>query len=178
MKYIEPSLALLAAIFMAGAVCVAGGPARSEQSSASPDFDIAGSVAVSRVSDGDSIRSGALRIRLFGIDAPEMKQQCMTADGAPWACGAAARDALARLVEGEERLRCHLRDVDRYGRLIMQCFAGDTDLAGALVRRGLALAWRRYSDAYTSIEDQARGQRRGLWAGSFAYPWEWRRQQK
>ena len=40
------------------------------------DFAISGSVTITSISDGDSLRSGKLRIRLFGIDAPEKKQQC------------------------------------------------------------------------------------------------------
>ena len=109
------------------------------------NFDISGSVTITRVSDGDSLRSGKLRIRLFGIDAPEKKQQCTDADGTKWDCGTAAQKALTALVASASQLQCNLIDVDRYGRVVMRCFAGKTDLGAALVRAGLALAYRQYS---------------------------------
>ena len=59
-------------------------------------FALSGQVGVTRVTDGDSLRSGRLKIRLFGIDAPELKQQCETDDGSSWSCGLAARDAMRR----------------------------------------------------------------------------------
>jgi endonuclease YncB( thermonuclease family) len=66
-------------------------------------------------------------------------------------------------------------DVDRYGRLVMRCFAGKTDIAEHLVANGLALAYRRYSTDYVAAEAGAREDRRGLWAGEFEAPWDWRR---
>ena len=38
-------------------------------------------VEVTAVTDGDSLRAGDLRLRLFGIDAPEIQQVCQSADG-------------------------------------------------------------------------------------------------
>ena len=143
-----------------------------------PDnFAISGNVTITRVSDGDSLRSGKLRIRLFGIDAPETKQQCTDADGAKWACGAAAQKALEALVASAPHLQCDLIDVDRYGRVVMRCFAGKTDLGAALVRAGLALAYRQYSAIYSADEDSAKTAKLGMWAGAFTAPWAWRRSQ-
>jgi endonuclease YncB( thermonuclease family) len=39
-----------------------------------------------RVTDGDTIRIGDRRIRLYGIDAPEIKQICLK-DNLEWKCG-------------------------------------------------------------------------------------------
>ena len=58
------------------------------------NFVISRSIIITHVSDGDSLRSGKLRIRLFGIDAPEKNQQCTDADGAKWTCGETAQKAL------------------------------------------------------------------------------------
>ncbi|HAO57515.1 MAG TPA: hypothetical protein DCR05_05145, partial [Alphaproteobacteria bacterium] len=55
-----------------------------------PPFDIDGAVTVTRIVDGDSLKSGKLSIRLFGIDAPEGRQNCTRADGSEWTCGKAA----------------------------------------------------------------------------------------
>jgi len=139
------------------------------------NFAISGSVTITRISDGDSLRSGKLRIRLFGIDAPEKKQQCTDADGAKWDCGTAAQKALTALVASAPQLQCDLIDVDRNGRVVMRCFAGKTDLGAALVQAGLALAYRQYSSIYSADEESAKAAKLGMWAGAFTAPWEWRR---
>ena len=137
-------------------------------------FSLQGEINVTKVSDGDSLRSGPLKIRLHGIDAPELKQTCTDNSGASWPCGRAARDAMADIAMTAP-LRCDLMDVDRYGRLVMRCLAGDTDIAAHLVASGLALAYRRYSTDYVDVETVARETGRGMWAGAFEPPWDWRR---
>ena len=52
------------------------------------------------------------------------------------------------------------------------------DLGLWMVANGHALAYRRYSTDYAEQEDLARHTRRGLWAGSFVAPWDWRRGQR
>ena len=149
----------------------------AQNQSLTENFGISGSVTITRISDGDSLRSGKLRIRLFGIDAPEKKQQCTDADGAKWDCGTAAQKALTALVARAPQLQCDLIDVDRYGRVVMRCFAGKTDLGAALVRAGLALAYRQHSSIYSADEDSAKNAKLGMWAGAFTSPWAWRRSQ-
>ena len=140
-------------------------------------FSISGKVTITHISDGDSLRSGKLRIRLFGIDAPEKNQQCTNENGAKWACGETAQKALEALVAKAPYLQCDLIDVDRYRRVLMQCFDGKTDLGAALVRAGLALAYRQYSSIYSVDEDSAKTAKLGMWAGVFTAPWVWRRSQ-
>ena len=123
------------------------------------------------------MRSGELRIRLFGVDAPEIKQQCTKADGQQWDCGVEAQKMLKQLVESAPKLSCELKAVDRYARLVMRCFAGKTDIAAALVRAGLALAYRQYSALYSKYENTAKINKAGMWKGSFKEPWAWRRTQ-
>ena len=139
-------------------------------------YDLSGRVHITKVSDGDSLRSGNLRIRLFGIDAPELKQQCTDQNGVLWGCGIAAQRQLNSLINTNSDLQCSLRDVDRYGRLIMQCFDGATDIGAAMVRSGHALAYRHFSDLYIAEEEQAKTALKGIWHGTFSPPWEWRRQ--
>ena len=43
------------------------------------------------VVDGDTLRFGAERVRLWGIDAPELSEDCTRADRSEWSCGKAAR---------------------------------------------------------------------------------------
>ena len=139
-------------------------------------YDLSGRVNITKVSDGDSLRSGNLRIRLFGIDAPELKQKCADQNGVLWDCGVAAQRQLNGLIGANKDLQCSLRDVDQYGRLIMQCFNGATDIGAAMVRSGHALAYRHFSDFYIAEEEQAKTALKGIWRGTFSPPWEWRRQ--
>lgn len=128
------------------------------------------------VIDGDSFKIASAEIRLFGADAPEGRQSC-TRNGADWRCGEAAASELRRLTRGRD-VTCTRRDQDDYGRMVATCRAGDVDLAAALVSAGLAVAYRRYSDDYVDEERAARTAKRGLWAGEFTRPDEWRREDR
>lgn len=95
---------------------------------------VAGAVAV----DGDTLRLDApgkdLRLRVWGIDAPEIDQPG----------GINASRALAALIEGQV-LACDLMDVDRYGRPVVRCLAAGVDLGCAMVAQGHAADSPRYS---------------------------------
>ena len=126
------------------------------------------------VIDGATLEIRGQRIRLHAIDAPESGQTCDDANGKPWRCGTAAARAMDDLAGGKT-LACDPRDVDRYGRIVAVCFAGETDVGGALVRGGLALAYRKYGLDYAGQEQDAQHEKRGLWAGRFEWPWVWRK---
>lgn len=136
-------------------------------------------VGAARVTDGDSLVIAGERVRLHGVDAFEGEQTCPMASGRAQPCGGDATRALARLVAGAT-IVCVRRDTDAYGRLVAQCRAGDIDLAAALVRRGHALAFRRYAQDYAHDEAEARAAGAGVWAKdvSFTPPWEWRSRQR
>jgi endonuclease YncB( thermonuclease family) len=136
----------------------------------------AGAAITGRASviDGDTIEIHGRRIRLHGVDTPEMGQVCRDGRGAAYACGRTASSALASRI-GWATVSCVGTDTDRYGRTVAICRAGTTDLGAWLVAEGHGLAFRRYGSDYVSEEDEARRHRRGLWAGDFTPPWEWRR---
>lgn len=115
-----------------------------------------------RVIDGDTLAIGAARIRLFAIDAPERGQPC--ADGGD--CGARASAHLEALI-ADRPVTCAEEDIDRYGRVVATCFAGDTDLNRAMVRAGQALPYVAFSRRY---ERDARE------TVAFAPPWVYRRE--
>lgn len=125
-----------------------------------------------RASDGDTLNLTGISIRLHGIDAPELAQSC-TRDGAFWACGREAADRLAALVAGKS-VRCEQRGIDDYGRTVATCRAGGIDLAAAMVDAGLAIALPHFTAAYVGHETRAREQRRGIWAGEFERPSDYR----
>ncbi|MCK0096347.1 thermonuclease family protein [Yoonia sp. F2084L] len=125
-----------------------------------------------RVIDADTIDVGGTRVRLFGIDAPEMGQPCW-ADGREWDCGAWTRDAVRNRFEGAYA-RCTTRDTDRYGRVVAQCSVDGQDMGQLIVYSGMAWAFRRYSETYDLDEKAAAVAARGLWAVEVEMPSDFR----
>lgn len=125
-----------------------------------------------RVIDADTIDVGGIRVRLFGIDAPEMGQPC-SANGREWDCGQWARDAVVASFEGAYA-RCNQLDTDQYGRAVAQCVVDGQDMGQAIVYSGLAWAYRRYSDTYDLDEKSAALAERGLWAVTVQMPSDYR----
>ena len=119
------------------------------------------------VNDGDSLTLRGQRIRLWGIDAPELDQTCEAA-GRVYQCGRQAKGALAELVA--KGVRCEGWERDRYGRLLAECFAEGADINAAMVRSGWAVSYGGYADE----EHAARRDASGLWAGTFEAPRNWR----
>lgn len=129
------------------------------------------------VLDGDTIEISGTRIRLHGIDAPEQDQTCTDVSGKAWACGRAATRELRAHVRGQE-LRCSGRAVDRFGRVVAVCLLPDgSDINAWMVQQGWAVAYG-FARLYESEETQAQEARRGIWAGSFMLPSQWRQQQR
>ena len=132
------------------------------------------SAVVDGVHDGDTLTvlngEQSIRIRLSGIDSPEMNQ--------PF--GDDARNFTAELALGttvtviEEKM-------DRYGRLIAWVVLADgRNLNHEIVAAGFAWWYRQMSPGnriLAELESDANQNGRGLWAaGDPAPPWEWRKQ--
>lgn len=126
-----------------------------------------------RVVDGDTLSVAGVRIRLEGIDAPELAQQCTLA-GRPWRAGKSARQRLVRLI-ADHPVTCRSLGRDGYGRIIASCQAAGRDLAGELVRAGLAWAFVRYSTTFVAEEQAARRAGLGVWQGRCETAWAFRR---
>lgn len=127
-----------------------------------------------RVIDGDSLVIGGRRIRILGIDAPELDQTCHDAAGQTWACGRDARQALAARV-ARQQVSCRVAGQDRYGRALARCATGGTDLAGWLVHEGWAVPAGNDQRRYRAVSQKARANGAGMWRGSFIRPAGWRR---
>lgn len=163
--------AVTAAFGVAAVVAGLGGiiaPGRSEAQTKSGAQPV-------RVIDGDGLKLGGVSVRLWGIDAPELRQEC-SKDGLRYPCGKIARDNLETLIAGQT-VECAEQDRDRYGRVVAICTAGGVDLAGWMVSHGWALDWPKYSGGRYSVQqDKAEDASLGLWAGFFAAPWDWRKE--
>jgi len=131
---------------------------------------------VPRVVDGDTVDIRGERVRLEGIDAPEISQTCPRRLFGSWACGKAAAKELERLIGGR-RLTCDSRGTDRYGRMLGICYVDGRDINKEMVREGYAWAFVKYSTSYVHEETEARQERVGIWRGGKAEPpWEYREQ--
>ncbi len=124
------------------------------------------------VTDGDTIEvmhNGQVeKIRLYGIDCPEMDQ----------AFGVRAKEFTSRMCAGKE-VAVRVLDTDRYGRSV-----GDVTLPNgeslnrALVRFGLAWWYEKYAPddfALKRLQVDAMVAKAGLWADSARVaPWDFR----
>ncbi len=129
---------------------------------------------VKSVYDGDTLTAscpaGEVKVRVFGIDAPEMKQE-------PW--GDRSREAFRGLLPRRDPVRLRVMDQDRYGRVVAQVFAGERDTGLEMVRQGRAVMYEQYNDspAYRQAQAEAQQARRGIWEkpGGQQDPATWRR---
>ena len=105
---------------------------------------------MTRVIDGDTFVSGPFRVRLFGVDTPEVGDRC--------ASEATAR--LRRLTGVNVRVEEGPRTEDAFGRLVYYQYTDDADsIDETLVSEGLAVAWTRDSqhrDYLVSVGQEAR----------------------
>lgn len=128
------------------------------------------------VGDGDTI---TISLRAKGIDAPELKQQCQDVMGKCYPCGKASKDALTALL-GKGSVSVKVWETDRYGRPIVTLYAEGKDVHLEMVRQGQAVVCERYLAkelrvSYLAAEAEAKAAKRGIWAGQFVEPSQWRR---
>jgi endonuclease YncB( thermonuclease family) len=136
--------------------------------------DVAGEAIVV---DGDTLKIKGQRVRLWGIDAPETRQNCQR-NSMPWQCGKDATEALSAKIKGKS-INCQQRDRDRYKRIVAICFLGSENLNAWMVSEGWALDYRQYSKGrYLAQETAARSAKKGIWSSRFLKPWEWRRNRR
>jgi len=131
------------------------------------------SARVERVQDGDSCilsapGRGMVRIRLYGIDAPELSQEY----------GEQAKAALASLVEGKG-VRYVQKDVDPYDRIVALLYVDGVEANLEMIRKGAAWYNDKFAphDTYLKEAEQAaRSAQRGLWAAPRPLsPWKYKR---
>lgn len=119
--------------------------------------------------DADTLDVGKVRVRLHGIDAPEIAQPCNRPEGGTWACGKWARDEARRRYQGQVAT-CRKTDMDRHGRTVAVCHVAGRDIGAEMVRDGLAEAYRKFSLDYVDAEKAAFFEGLGLWRGRVQEP--------
>ncbi|UFW46460.1 MULTISPECIES: thermonuclease family protein [Bradyrhizobium] len=126
------------------------------------------------VIDGDTLDMHGVRIRPWGIDAPETTQLCRGEDSLHYRCGAQAANDLDAFI-GRRPANCVPVRLDRYGRTVAAYSVAGRDLAEWLVRSGRALDWPQYSKGkYHEVHREAELTGQGLWKGSYVEPWLYR----
>uniref|UniRef100_A0A0E0MIS4 TNase-like domain-containing protein n=1 Tax=Oryza punctata TaxID=4537 RepID=A0A0E0MIS4_ORYPU len=106
----------------------------------------------------DEVLARKYRIRMRGIDAPELKM--------PY--GKESRNALVKLIGGK-RVNIYVYDLDQFGRYV-----------GANAEEWPCMHFKTYDKRpeFARWEREARAANRGLWAsGNPEKPWDWRRDQ-
>ena len=137
---------------------------------------------IAKVIDGDTLRIDKKKIRLFGIDAPEKKQQCRRSSlsisfltfGKDYPCGQISADRLRKKIN-DKLVICKYTSKDRYKRFIAECFLNKTNINAWMVQTGHAVAYKKYSKKFVAQEIFAKKEKLGLWSGTFEMPWNWRK---
>ena len=134
------------------------------------------------VIDGDTLKINHEKIRLFGIDSPEIKQKCKK----PYLkivfftfyknynCGVVSKLKLKQYVN-KKNVKCVFNSRDRYNRLIADCYINEKNINSWMVKNGHAVAYKRYSKKYIFDEEYAQKNKLGIWEGSFVEPEIWRK---
>lgn len=130
---------------------------------------------INSIHDGDTINvttynNKKIQIRLFGIDAPELKQ--------PF--GEESRLCLEKLIKNKNISyipRDKNKSTDRYGRTVAVIFKGDMNINLEMVKNGCAWNYMHYNKSLYTIFAQitAKNGKKGLWADTNPQaPWEYR----
>ncbi|WP_169976081.1 thermonuclease family protein [Campylobacter sp. RM16191] len=128
---------------------------------------------VVKISDGDTIivldkSKTQHRVRLFGIDAPELKQDY----------GRKAKDHLTALV-ATKLVKVVYFSKDKYKRILGIVFLNGIDINAQMVKDGFAWAFVKYSNRYIKEQDYAKENKIGLWSGKqIIAPWDFRKNNK
>ena len=122
---------------------------------------------VVRVVDGDTFEiEGGIKVRLIGVDTPEMKNKNKTID-----CFALeAKNKLTSMISGKDVVLVKdVSETDKYGRLLRYVYLGDEFVNDSLVKEGFARIATfppdvKYHDVFLQSEKEARDTNSGLWA--------------
>lgn len=129
-------------------------------------------IGVATVTDGDSLVIDGRRLRLEGVDAPEVDQRCVYRESKQWLCGERAAIELRQWL-GQSTLICRKRG-ESYDRAVVVCNNGIKDVGEWLVESGWAVAEPCFSQSYIDEERVAHQKGAGIWASAFERPRDFR----
>ena len=89
-------------------------------------------------------------------------------------CGLLSKKKLVEKI-GNKKVSCLKETIDRYKRVVAECFVNNESLSKYLVKNGYAFAYRKYSKKFVEEENYAKENKLGLWSMDFQYPWDYRR---
>uniref|UniRef100_A0A0E0BEI7 TNase-like domain-containing protein n=1 Tax=Oryza glumipatula TaxID=40148 RepID=A0A0E0BEI7_9ORYZ len=118
----------------------------------------------------DEVLARKYRIRMRGIDAPELKM--------PY--GKESRNALVKLIGGKS-VKIYVYDLDQFGRYVGDIYCNNLFIQEQMLKNGHAWHFKTYDKRpeFARWEREARAANRGLWAsGNPEKPWDWRRDQR
>jgi len=102
-----------------------------------------------------------LKMRIAGIDTPEIKQTCEIEQGKSIDCGILTKDYLKNLLASESGdLVIKPIGVDYYHRILIRLFKGETDIGKKMVEEGMSYS---YDNTYKIEETYAKENRLGFW---------------
>lgn len=120
-------------------------------------ISFADQIKIIKIYDGDTItaltsQKEKIKIRLYGIDAPELKQ--------PF--GKASKRHLIDLISNKS-LNINEKGKDKYGRTLAILYNGDQDINAQMVIDGYAWAYDKFSKDYVAFQQNAQALKKGLW---------------
>jgi micrococcal nuclease len=127
------------------------------------------------ISDGDTFKllsngNLTLRIRLYGVDAPEKGQDFSTQ----------AKQKLSELIFSKY-IKVEKKDTDRYGRIVGLVYVNEININEEMLRNGMVWHYKQFdkSEKWAALERIAQQQKLGLWSRSSPVPpWQWRKMKR
>jgi endonuclease YncB( thermonuclease family) len=110
------------------------------------------------ISDGDTIKlvsnNKQIKVRLFGIDAPERDQEF----------GTKSKEFLSSLVFKKE-IKLITKSKDQYGRTLGTIYLDDKNINLEMVKNGYAWVYRKFNkdSEFMNSEAEAKEKKLGLW---------------
>lgn len=146
---------------------------------------------VTKVSDGDTVHiitteQTKLRVRLYGIDAPEtpkINHQAGAVNKPGQPCSVESWNALEGKIKGQQ-VRLDIIDIDRYRRMVGVIWLGNRNINLEMVQEGYAEAFTEYlkppyRSQFLEAEREAKSAKRGIWSlPEYERPREFRKRQK
>ncbi|XP_037438461.1 probable staphylococcal-like nuclease CAN3 [Triticum dicoccoides] len=122
------------------------------------------------IRSGSEILARKYRIRMRGIDAPELKM--------PY--GKESKDALVKLIGGKSS-RIYVYEQDQFGRYVGDIYCDSVFIQEQMLKNGHAWYFKNYDSRreFLEWERKARAACQGFWAlNNPEKPWDWRRDER